>query len=301
MQTVLVKRESHPPGKVIVLPDTQFETAVAPEILAPMLDHILSVDPDLVIGVGDITDGAHTFWSDWPRAKAFYDSLTANGIPWVAAIGNHDYTNDITRAEVFNASFSAPPNCTFKDAGHMENHYRTVTLGGIDWLVLVLEWSPRDVVVTWANSILAANADKPAIVVTHAYLYNNGNRYDWGTYGNAQSGSPYEIGSTPLEGINDGRDLWEKLVLPNENVRLVLSGHVGTPGPGPLYRSDTRLSGNLCHQITQCYQEVAPFGAGWIVEYQFDSINNDIFARTYSPYLKRELTGIAANDFRLSL
>jgi hypothetical protein len=43
----------------------------------------------------------------------------------------------------------------------------TISLGGVDYLILALEYIPRQSALDWADGILKANADKPVILVTH--------------------------------------------------------------------------------------------------------------------------------------
>ena len=74
----------------------------------------------------------------------------------------------------------------------------------------------------------ANHASDNAILVTHAYLSETGERYDWATYGEDQPDNPhnYGIGSATGEDAPlDGQELWDQLVSVVPNVRLVLSGH----------------------------------------------------------------------------
>ena len=66
------------------------------------------------------------------------------------------------------------------EPGHIENSYQLfdVPNGGGRWLVIALEFGPRDEVLAWADGIAKQYADTPAMVVTHAYLYDDDTRYD---------------------------------------------------------------------------------------------------------------------------
>ena len=89
-----------------------------------------------------------------------------------------------------------------------------------------LEFGPRDAVLEWANRVLQANPSANAIILTHAYLYADGTRFDHLTRTD-QAFSPHTYGIEALPGgVNDGEEIWQKPIVNNPNVRIVLCGHV---------------------------------------------------------------------------
>src|SRR5947209_4746228 len=79
---------------VIVLPDTQNYSQYYPQIFAAQTQWIAAqrdaLNIQLVIGVGDIVnDGSSD--AQWQNADAAVRTLDQAGIPYVMAIGNHDY------------------------------------------------------------------------------------------------------------------------------------------------------------------------------------------------------------------
>src|SRR6185295_191546 len=113
--------------------------------------------------------------------------------------------------------------------------YHLFEAGGRKWLILALEFSPRDDVLRWANEIVKAHPDRSAILVTHAYLRPDNTRFDRGVVTNAKG----KKGNKGLDnyalakatgGFNDGEDMWKKLVSPQANFALVISGHVCVTG-----------------------------------------------------------------------
>ena len=60
----------------------------------------------------------------------------------------------------------------------LENSYHLVSIAGRDWILLVLEMGPRDEVVAWANEVLERHRERLALLVTHAYLFRDNQRYD---------------------------------------------------------------------------------------------------------------------------
>jgi hypothetical protein len=145
-----------------------------------------------------------------------------------------------------------------------------------DWIILCLEMGPRDEVVQWANKILSENRGRRAIIVTHAYLFRNNQRYD---YRNGhERASPHPWG-------NDGEELWQKLIKKHSNVMIVISGHVATGGKG--YRKDKGDRGNVVHQMMCDYQKKEMGGLAYLRLLEFDPDGETVQVRTYSPYREK--------------
>ena len=116
--------------------------------------------------------------------------------------------------------------------------------------------------------MLKAYPNHPAILVTHAYLYRDGNRYDINiSKVTHQDFIPQDYGYTASQGINDGEMMWQKLVLPNPNVRMVFSGH----DTGSARLTSARPDGSVVHQMLSDYQwwtddthQDGSFGYGWL-------------------------------------
>jgi hypothetical protein len=300
--------ETSPPVTVVVMPDTQYYAASYPEVFRQQTKWILDQKPALniaaVLHVGDVVDagGSKDQWALASSAMRKLDGI----VPYVLVPGNHDM--DSNRQGLMSATFgpaSMPWITGTMTEGQIENNFALIDIGGRQWLVVGIEFGPRDAVVAWADKVLKAYPDRPAIIVTHAYLYNDGNRYDIAISGSDTSKDNYQwwipqyYGFTPSEGINDGEMLWRKLVLPNPNVRLVFSGHV----TGAARLTSTRPDGSRVHQMLSDYQWLdAPpdFGYGYLRVVQLDYGKKTIQVQTYSPYLQQYLTD-DANQFTLDL
>ena len=309
-----------PNPTLVVLPDTQFYAAGYPEIFRAQTqwirDNRTSANLVAVLHEGDVVDrpGDSAQWQVASDAFVGLDGV----VPYLLLAGNHD--EDTNRQGAMNQYFPVTRfsqhawfGGTFQ-SDKIENSYATITIGNKPWLLLALEFGPRDTVVAWADEVLKANADKPAIVVTHAYLYNDGTRYDVNKTP-AQSFDPDTYNYTPLEGANDGEALWLKLIVGNENVKLVLSGHcLGDPAnavPAVARLSSVRPSGSTVHQILANYQICADMGCcaqypdlhggnGYLRLLEFDQPNQAIRVHTYSPYL-HQYQHDDSNDFALPL
>ena len=296
---------------VVVLPDTQYYASSFPEILADqtrwIVDQKVHRNIAAAIHLGDIVDSAGDK-SQWRVADSALRTMDGR-VPYVLVPGNHD--TDANRVGLIDDYFS-PTTMPWiggtMDEGKIENNYTLVDIGARQWLVLGLEFGPRDAALTWADNVLKTYPTLPAIIVTHAYLYEDGSRYGMAEPGLAdpqpteQRFAPEAFGYTRSEGINDGEQIWRKLIVPNRNVRLVLCGHDN----GVALLSTFRPDGSLVHQVLSdyqwLYQGTADYagGSGYLRLLEFDYRKKEIRVRTYSPYLNRYMTD-DANQFTLSL
>jgi hypothetical protein len=149
----------------------------------------------------------------------------------------------------------------------------------------------------WAGQILADHAESPAIVVSHAYLYSDGTRYDLqgracqfsGDCVNAPATGPTPQCWNPVCYLSDGSDgetVWKSLVLPHSNVLFVFSGHVANPAPNDAARlSSVCPDGTVCHQLLADYQaDGATGGDGYFRLVRLWS-DGRVEVRTFSPYV----------------
>ena len=296
-----------PPVSIVVLPDTQYyntDYGHAP-VFAMQTNWIIEQRAPLniqaVLHVGDIVDNGYSVdqWTAANSAMRLLDGV----VPYFVVSGNHD--TDADRKGLINDYFgpaSLPWVTSTMTQGQIENNYALVDIGPQQWLVLGLEFGPRDTVMTWADAVLKAYPDRPAIILTHAYLYADGNRYDIAISGsdtnapNYQWWIPQYYGYTSSQGINDGEMIWRKLILPHPNVRMVFSGHV----TGGARLTSTRPDGSRVHQMLSDYQWLNGdyFGYGYLRVLRFDYGKKTIQVQTYSPYMDDYLTD-DANQFTL--
>jgi hypothetical protein len=293
------------PYSVIVLPDTQYYSSTFPEIFDTQTSWILSQrvpgNVSFVLTEGDLVDS--DIPDQWMRASHSLHMLDGL-VPYVIVAGNHDYTGIMDRSTMINGYF--PPSAfssypwfkgTF-EPDRIENNYTLFDLpnGAGQWLVLSLEFGPRDEVLVWADAIVKQHPTTPTMIVTHAYLYSDDHRYDRVAYP-SQQWSPYDYVTGPPGTVNDGEQMWQKLVRPNSNIRFVLSGHVLNDGVGRL--TSTRDDGTVVHQILADYQVYGAGGDGYLRVMQFFPTDRLVHIRTYSPYLSAFLSN-PDNDFVLS-
>jgi len=307
---VAMEAPAPPPATIVVLPDTQYYAASYPDVFTMQTNWILEQRPSIaaVLHVGDVVDGdTATQWTVANSAMRLLD----NHVPYFLVPGNHDTDgNRKTMIDNYFGPASMPWVTGTMTAGQIENNYALVDIGPQKWLILGLEFGPRDSVLAWANDVLKdpRYSQYPVILVTHAYLYSDGTRYDINVGGtdssksNYQNWSPWYYRYTAADGINDGEAMWQKLVLPNSQIRLVFCGHQ----TGWARLSSTRPNGSVVHQMLSDYQwyrtDQSDYygGGGYLRVVQFDFSKKQLNVRTYSPYLDQYLTD-DANQFSLPM
>ena len=294
------------PWTLIALPDTQYYSSTYPQIFDAQTQWIVDNKTErnilYVVHEGDIVD--NDVDDQWTNASHSLHLLDLN-VPYVLAMGNHDYpgaggafSRDTTLFDKYFSLTSLDWQPTFKgtyEPGTASNSFHLFEANGQTWLVVSLEFGPRDAVLAWADRVLKANPSTNAIVLTHAYLYSDGTRFDHLTRTD-QAFNPHTYGVEALAGgVNDGEEIWQKLIVNNPNVRIVLCGHVHAES----HLTSTRDAGPPVHQILADYQDDGQGGDGYLRIMTFQP-NGAINVSSYSPYLKQYRTD-AENLFTLSL
>ncbi len=237
-----------------------------------------NVDPlqiKMVLCVGDLVeqdqvilpghDGDVPSKEQWEFVSKSFGILN-HKVPYILATGNHDYTIDRegNRTSQYDDYFTIDQN--YLNRKHLVQYgwdarnqptlsnamYEFRDLHGQDFLVLNLEYAPRNQTVDWANTILNFEEYKnhKVILLTHAYLNRTNERLEgankWVIF------EPYikekkqlKSERIVLPNANNGAQIWEKLVYPNKQIELVLSGHIAGTG----YRTDPNKEGRTVHQM----------------------------------------------------
>lgn len=291
--------EPPPPGSatVVLLPDTQYYAGCQFPHLQRQSEWIAAQrSPRSIIAaisLGDLTD--HNVTSEWDFVRSSLAPI-ANGFPLLLTTGNHDVgdhgaTNN--RESPFHAYFDerwATTNRALRAVmmpGRIDNAFYTFSLRGFVLGILMLEWSPRRTTVQWANQVLSQFRDARVIVATHAYLYDDGTRYDFASRGTEQQWNPLDYATaqgTGLEdGNHDGEMLWNELVRKHANVFMVVSGHVLRQGTAHL--TSMGADGNTVDQILVNYQMLDEGGLGYLRLLEFLPDGRTLHMKTFSPSL----------------
>lgn len=294
---------------IAVLPDTQYYAQKYPEVFERQTEWIAEKAKDLnikyVLHLGDITNKNEVSqWQAAAKAMSKLDGL----VPYAMVGGNHDYGpggNSASRETFFSAYFPVkkfekwPTFGGVMEPGKIDNSYHVFEAGGQKWIVLALEWGPRDKVVAWANEVLSKHPDHKGILITHAYMAADNRRFDRAKYGK-QSTSPhnYKLAEPPGE-VNDGGELWEKLVSRHPNMVMTINGHVLNDGVARL--SSKGAEGKVVHQMLVNYQRMQPQnGNGFLRLYEFLPDGETIQVRSYSPLWDVYKTDVQ-NQFTLKI
>jgi hypothetical protein len=291
---------------LVVLPDTQFYALKYPEIYDAqtkwIAENVKRYNIPYVLHVGDITDKNTT--PEWEVAARAHARL-AGSVPCALLPGNHDLGKE--RVSGLSAAF---PPASFKklptfggfydrELERVDNSYHIFEAGGRKWLVIALEYGPRNDVLRWASDVAAKFPDRSAILITHAYLRPDNTRFDKrvkvmikGKEGNKGLGKS-ALAADPA-GFNDGEDIWQKLVSQHANFTYVISGHVCITGR----RVDIGKHGNPVHQILVDYQNQPNGGNGFLRLMQFAPDLKTVRVSDYSPTLD-QISEVANSSYEL--
>ncbi|AHF92230.1 metallophosphoesterase [Opitutaceae bacterium TAV5] len=273
---------------LVLLPDTQIYSQNYPGLFSAQTswirDNLRRYNIRYVLHLGDITNTNSV--AEWKNARGAMAQLD-NVVPYAFVTGNHDHGpggNAATRDTHLNSYFKYETYAswpTFGGAmveGDMQNTYHLFNAGGVQWIVLCLEWAPRNEVVDWANTIMERYPDRKGILVTHAFMNNTNWRYDINDTAHAQDYNPHHY-TTPGT-MNDGEELWQKLVR-KHNFVMTVNGHVLGSGVG--YRVDNNDAGQPVHQMLSNYQMRTLGGEGYLRLIQFQPDGRTVKVQSYSP------------------
>lgn len=220
-----------------------------------------------VLLVGDVTQ--HNMVGSWKCFKSATQEL-AKEIPFISAIGDHDYTwgeDGYTITDRNNTEFSnylgfpltKQKVVAWFEKGHMENIVVENHIHGLPIYFLVLEFGPRIEVVDWANEYVKNHPDIRFILINHEYLEKGGGRRTSGLVCNYRMKASNSTYTTPTQ-------LWNQLIKDNNNILCVLCGHVGGLYA---YTPEENDFGREVPQIQHNIQGVAYRYDNWLMLWEF--------------------------------
>jgi hypothetical protein len=278
---------------LIVLPDTQNYSRYYPEIFTSQTSWITqnrqSEDIAYVMHEGDLVE-SYGSADQWNNANSSL-SLLDDNVSYTLALGNHDFdTSDNRVTTEFNAYFPVARYSGLSNFGGVyetekyDNSYYFFSASGIDFLVIYLEFGPRNAVLDWANCIVSSYPNHKVILLTHDYLH-----YDDTLHGSSPS-HLYGPDYFGLTDANNGVSIWEQFVKRHANMLFVFSGHVHTPADGARTLVSVGDNGNRVYQMMADYEEFANGGNGYLRIVTIDPTAKTVSVKTYSPYLNQYLT-----------
>jgi hypothetical protein len=242
-----------------------------------------------------------------PKAIEGYKLISAAGIPFGVAPGNHDYdaiwsvagyvpnpdkapgTRSDTVADLglvhigglsnFRSAFGSDTEF-FRDKQWYLDGYQgggssaqLFTAGGYRFLHFAFEMQAGDAVLAWAQGIIDQYPGLPTLISTHDYLNPAGER---------QPSAILDLALGDPQGNNHAEQIWQKFISANDQILMVFSGHQ----LGQATRIDNNRSDHKVYQMLSDYQERGqasldggqpprsngsgvPIGDGWYRELRF--------------------------------
>ncbi|MEX2371363.1 MAG: metallophosphoesterase [Bacteroidales bacterium] len=281
---------------LVLLPDTQSYSSNFPDIFNSQTSWIAEKADEItfVLHQGDITND--NIEKEWIVATDALEKMDGK-VPYTFVPGNHDMGEngkaETRNTDLFNQFLPFNKYSSLRtfggafETGKMDNTYHTFRAGGRKWLILSLEFGPRNSVLEWAGSVIEDHPRHKVIINTHAYMYSDETRMS-AERDHKWLPQNYGLGkASGADSVNDGEAMWEKLLGKYKNVMLVFSGHVLNDGAGTLV--STGINGNKVYQMLANYQGGVigseNGGNGFLRMVTINPKANSISVRSYSPSL----------------
>lgn len=243
------------------------------------------LNPDSING--DQTSKAQ--WEAVSRGFARLDGI----VPYVPASGNHDfgYKSVEHRRSAFDTYFPVDKNrLTMKmirEVGYSIDGSPTLANAAFEftptkdkkWLILNLEFAPRDTTIAWAKKVVAMEKykDHRVMILTHSYMNAKNEHIIKENY--------------PITDANYGAAMWTKLVQPSKNIEMVLAGHIGGQNDARAhvaFRTDKNAAGKKVQQMVFNAQAMGGGwhgngGDGWLRILEFSADGKKVKVKTFSP------------------
>jgi hypothetical protein len=259
--SVSLRRQPEPEFTIIALPDTQHYSEAHPDIFASqtqwIVDNKTARNIVFVTHEGDIVEH-NDLHSEWEVADANMSMLDGI-VPYGMGPGNHDQPTTLYNQYFPYTRYEAQPwyGDHYQDLN--DNNYQLFSGGGMDFVIVHLEFCPPAGAVAWADAVLKAYPERIGIMTTHGYLNGSAQR--------------------SVSGCTSTQYLWDGLAVPNPNLHFMLSGHVHAESR----RTDV-ANGHPVFQMLADYQDRPNGGDGWLRIMRFVPAEDKIHVQTYSTW-----------------
>lgn len=244
------------------------------------------------IRIPDGVNGNQTSNEQWTAVSRAFERLD-DKVPYVVCTGNHDYGYKASenRSSHFPDFFPSERNSCWRTSlvATCNNHLGIPTLENAAYevssdtwgklLILSLEFAPRTEVLEWAKALSADSKYKnhKVIILTHSFL--------------SQKGEHIKMEGYKVSPANYGEVIWQKLIYPSHNIRLVVCGHeclIGDYKNQVSFRIDKNVTGKNVAQMmfnaqTADGQWHGNGGDCWLRILEFLPDGKTIKVRTFSP------------------
>ena len=246
-------------------------------------------------------NGDQTSRQQWEAVSRALSRLD-NKLPYVVCQGNHDvgyisaenrfsnlpeYVYPERNSTLGNVLVSTCAN--YQGVHTLENaayEFHDRAWGAM--LIIALEFAPRDEALEWARQLTQSPKyrNHKVFLLMHTFLNSDGERYETEGY--------------KLTPRNWAQAIWDKLIYPSKNIRMVLCGHSGNPPKmndldninyqtTTSYRVDKAADGHNVVQMMFNSQHGdgswnGNGGDGWLRILEFKPDGKTIGVRTFSPF-----------------
>lgn len=272
---------------IMVVPDIQNYTHLEErfEYLEAISDYYKDniASFDALLQVGDLTNNNLTW--QYENAFTYFFSKFDKSDQVVFCLGNHDYgSNGSSDVRLSNLPVYMAPSYDLKmDGARWENYVKFISLGGIKYGVLVLEFCTRNETLNWANDILKLYSSTPFIILMHVFLDQNGELFDSSNPNIENKGSSHKDYNMSGDYKNDSREIFDSIIYYNPNVKMVFCGHCLTPNYINVH-SESNVEKRHVYMIEVNYQHYSNGGEGCVGILEIS--NNDYRIRSFSTYHK---------------
>ncbi len=261
--TAALRRATQPEFTIIALPDTQHYSEAYPAIFTSQTQWIVNnKDARNIVFVtheGDIVNNNTT--PQWQAANTSM-SLLDGVVPYGMGPGNHDQPTTMYNQYFPYTRYQGQPWYGGHYGALNDNNYQLFSGGGMDFVIVHLEFCPPAAAVSWAASVLQSYPDRIGMMTTHGYLDGAAQR--------------------TVHSCTNTQYLWDGLAVPSSNLRFMLSGHVHAESR----RIDT-VGTRTVFQMLADYQSRPSGGEGWLRILRFVPAEDTVYVQTYSPWLNR--------------
>ena len=283
-----------------------------PEYIRALIDWIIDNKEEqkieYVMTLGDLTQKSYT--AEWDYVKSQFYRL--NGVvPFSLARGNHDKVEkqikdkDANNQTIWPASLQKKALFykTFDNEVYraqidgalndwdVANTYNAFTVAGTKYLLICLDYGASDEALKWAGNVIEAHKDHKVIITTHTYLFRDGTTLD--------KDDAYPA-SRSQGGVNDGNDVWDKLIKKYENIVLVISGH--DPSDHIVCTRTEGEKGNVVTQLLVDPQHMdsnMPYCTNMVAMLYFSADGKTVTVRYYS--ITNNRYGSAKSQFSFTI
>lgn len=276
---------------IIVIGDTQVYTSkpIYYSYYAATMDWIWSQvkhgkNIKCILHVGDVTE------NNFPHQYDIFFGVTyptAELIPYIACLGNHDYDWDANNKILNRYSSHLSQYTSFQttkskvvarfEESYMDNIIVENYINGQRYDIISLEFGPRPDVVEWARCHVKSHADIKYILLTHEYLTSEGERIL------EESTAEHQFEDRPH---TTPEQLWQSLIKNNDNIVCVICGHNGFSqhlfSVNSYNREVAQVLFNIQHQSNG--------GDGWIQFWEFPKNGSVAKVKTYNTIVHQENT-----------